>query len=199
MTGLFSMPNLPYATDALAPVISRETVELHYGKHLQTYVTQLNALIQGTEYEGKPLVELVKTVPEGPIFNNAGQVLNHTLYFHQFRPSGLSAAQEPEGRLAAAIDESFGSFGEFKQQMNAAATTLFGAGWAWLAQQKDGTLVILKCTNGDNPVRHGQTPLLGFDVWEHAYYVDYQNRRADHVNALWNIIDWSVVASRLEK
>lgn len=198
MTGLFSMPNLPYATDALAPVISKETVELHYGKHLQTYVTQLNALVQGSEYEGMNLEELVEKAPEGPIFNNAGQVLNHTLYFRQFRPYTSSAAQQPEGKLAAAINDAFGSFDEFKKQMNTASTSLFGAGWVWLAQQKDGKLVILKCPNADNPVRHGMVPLLCFDVWEHAYYVDYQNRRADHVNALWNLVDWSVVASRLK-
>lgn len=198
MTGLFSMPNLPYATDALVPVISRETVELHYGKHLQAYVTQLNALIQGTEYEKMNLEELVEKAPEGPIFNNAGQVLNHTLYFRQFRPVGLGSSSTPEGKLAEAINEAFGDFEAFKKQMNTASTTLFGAGWAWLAQQKDGKLTIVKCPNGDNPVRHGMVPLLGFDVWEHAYYVDFQNRRADHVNALWGIIDWSIIASRMK-
>ena len=166
------MPKLPYANNALEPVISQQTIDFHYGKHLQTYVNNLNNLVPGTEYENKDLVTIVATAPDGAIFNNAGQVLNHTLYFLQFSPK--PAQSEPTGKLAEAIKRDFGSF------------------------DKNGKLHITKEANGSNPVRSGFTPLLGFDVWEHSYYLDYQNRRADHVNALWGIIDWNVVGSRMK-
>lgn len=198
MTAAFALPQLPYATDALAPVISQQTVELHHGKHLQTYVNQLNALVPGTEFEHMPLEEIVVKAPAGPIFNNAGQVLNHTLYFEQFRPLAADKSEAPAGKLAQAIDQAFGSLEEMKKKLNTAATSLFGSGWAWLAQDGDGKLTILQCPNADNPVRHGMVPLIGFDVWEHAYYLDYQNRRADHVVDLWRLIDWDVVAARLK-
>lgn len=188
------MPKLPYAHNALEPVISQQTIDFHYGKHLQTYVNNLNALIPGTPYEDKNLAEIVATAPEGGLFNNAGQVLNHTLYFLQFTPK--PAKKEPTGKLAKAIVRDFGSFDNFKKEMNNAATTLFGSGWAWLASDNDGKLSITKEANGSNPIRKGLTPLLGFDVWEHAYYLDYQNRRADHLNALWEIIDWDAVEHR---
>lgn len=188
------MPKLPYAHNALEPVISQQTIDFHYGKHLQTYVNNLNALIPGTPYEDKSLAEIVATAPEGGLFNNAGQVLNHTLYFLQFTPK--PAKKEPTGKLAKAIVRDFGSFDNFKKEMNNAATTLFGSGWAWLASDNDGKLSITKEANGSNPIRKGLTPLLGFDVWEHAYYLDYQNRRADHLNALWEIIDWDAVEHR---
>ena len=194
MTMTYNMPTLPYATNALEPVISQQTIEFHYGKHLQAYVNNLNSLVPGTEFEGKSVEEIVKTAPDGAVFNNAGQVLNHELYFTQFAPK--PAHSEPVGKLAEAIVEDFGSFDNFKKEFTAASVGLFGSGWAWLSVDKSGKLVITKEANGSNPVRAGLKPLLGFDVWEHSYYLDYQNRRADHINALWSIVDWDVVGSR---
>lgn len=191
----YNMPILPYAKDALAPVISEETINYHYGKHLQTYVNNLSSLVVNTPFEGKSVEEIVSVAPDGAIFNNAGQILNHTLYFLQFTPT--PERQEPEGKLAEAIKRDFGNFENFKDEMTKAATSLFGSGWAWLALDKDGKLVIVKESNGSNPLRQGMKPLLGFDVWEHAYYLDYQNRRTDHLNNLWKIIDWKVVENRL--
>ena len=194
MTMTYNMPTLPYATNALEPVISQQTIEFHYGKHLQAYVNNLNSLVPGTEFEGKSVEEIVKTAPDGAVFNNAGQVLNHELYFTQFAPK--PAHSEPVGKLAEAIVKDFGSFDNFKKEFTAAPVGLFGSGWAWLSVDKSGKLVITKEANGSNPVRAGLKPLLGFDVWEHSYYLDYQNRRADHINALWSIVDWDVVGSR---
>ena len=191
----YEMPPLPYAKDALAPVISQATIDYHYGKHLQTYVNNLNALVQGTPFEGKTVEEIVSVAPDGALFNNAGQVLNHTLYFLQFTPN--PERHVPEGKLAEAIDRDFGNFENFRDEMTKAATTLFGSGWAWLAIDKQGKLHIVKEANGSNPLRQGMKPLLGFDVWEHAYYLYYQNRRTDHLAKLWNIIDWQVVESRM--
>lgn len=191
----YTMPKLPYENNALEPVISQETINYHYGKHLQTYVNNLNALTQNTPYAGKSVEEIVSTAPDGAIFNNAGQVLNHTLYFLQFSPS--PSQEEPQGKLAEAIRRDFGNFENFKNEMTQAGTTLFGSGWAWLAMNKDGKLVIVKEANGGNPIRQGMKPLLGFDVWEHAYYLDYQNRRTDHLAKLWEIIDWQVVENRM--
>ena len=191
----YEMPRLPYAKDALAPVISRATIDYHYGKHLQTYVNNLNALVQGTPFEGKTVEEIVSVAPDGAIFNNAGQVLNHTLYFLQFTPNPERLV--PEGKLAEAIKRDFGNFENFKDEMTKAASTLFGSGWAWLAMNRDGKLIIVKEANGSNPLRQGMKPLLGFDVWEHAYYLDYQNRRTDHLANLWKIIDWQVVENRM--
>lgn len=191
----YHMPALPYAKDALAPVISQATIDCHYGKHLQTYVNNLNALVPGTPFEGKSVEEIVSVAPDGAIFNNAGQVLNHTLYFQQFNPQPTQT--EPSGKLAEAIQRDFGNFENFKDEMTQAATTLFGSGWAWLAMDKNGKLVVVKEANGSNPLRQGMKPLLGFDVWEHAYYLDYQNRRTDHLANLWKIIDWQVVENRM--
>ena len=191
----YNMPKLPYAADALEPVISQETIDYHYGKHLQTYVNNLNALVPGSPFEGKSVEEIVATAPDGGVFNNAGQVLNHTLYFLQFTPK--PSKHEPTGKLAEAIRRDFGNFENFKAEMTDAATTLFGSGWAWLAEDRDGKLVIVKEPNGSNPLRQGLKPLLGFDVWEHAYYIDYRNRRTDHLAKLWDIIDWDVVESRM--
>ena len=179
----------------LEPVISQNTIDYHYGKHLQTYVNNLNALVPGTAFEGKNIEEIVATAPAGAIFNNAGQVLNHTLYFLQFTPAPTQ--KEPTGKLAEAINQNFGNFENFKDEMTNAGTTLFGSGWVWLAMNQDGKLVIIQEANGGNPITQGMKPLLGFDVWEHAYYLDYQNKRTDHINQLWNIIDWDVVASRM--
>lgn len=189
------MPILPYAANALEPVISEQTVNFHYGKHLQNYVNTLEKLVQGTEFEQKTVEEVVIGAPEGPIFNNAGQTLNHALYFSQFRSPVKD--NRPEGRLVDVINETFGSFEVFKEQFAQAAATLFGSGWAWLSQDKDGKLVITKEANGGNPLRHGLTLLYGLDVWEHSYYLDYQNRRVDHIAASWDIVDWQVVESRL--
>lgn len=189
---------LPYATDALAPVISEETINYHYGKHYQTYVDNLNAKIENTEWEGMCLEELVKNVPEGPLFNNAGQALNHQLYFLQFRPES-QAKTEPSEKMRQKIDEAFGSVEKMKQTMNQSAGALFGSGWVWLESDDAGKLSISLYANGDNPVRHNRHPLVGVDVWEHAYYLDWQNRRTAHVDALWKIIDWSVVEERMPK
>lgn len=184
--------SLPYAVDALAPVISKETVEFHHGKHLKTYVDNLNKLIIGTEFENADLNTIVQK-SEGGIFNNAGQTLNHNLYFTQFRPGKGGA---PKGKLGETIDKQFGSFEKFKEEFNTAGTTLFGSGWVWLASDANGKLSIEKEPNAGNPVCKGLNPLLGFDVWEHAYYLTYQNRRADHLKDLWSIVDWDIVESR---
>ena len=189
------MPQLPYPNNGLEPVISAETIDFHYGKHLQTYVTNLANLTKGTEYEQKDIEDIVATAPAGGIFNNAGQVLNHTLYFLQFAAPGQSKA--PEGKLAELIVRDFGSLDELKKQMEEAAISLFGSGWAWLSLNKNGKLQITKESNAGNPLRQGDKPLLCIDVWEHAYYIDYRNRRADHVKKLWDIIDWQAVSNRL--
>ena len=196
-TMTYEMPKLPYANNALEPVISQQTIDYHYGKHLQTYVNNLNSLVPGTEFEGKTVEAIVASAPDGAIFNNAGQVLNHTLYFLQFAPK--PAKNEPEGKLGEAIKRDFGSFENFKKEFNAAAVGLFGSGWAWLAEDKSGKLAIVTEQNAGNPMCHGMKPLMCFDVWEHAYYIDYRNRRADAVAALWDRIDWKVVADRYEK
>ena len=188
----FELIKLPYAADALEPVISKATIEFHHGKHLQAYVNNLNNLIPGTKFENAPLEQIVAE-SDGAIFNNAGQILNHNLYFTQFSPNG---GGEPKGKLADAIKATWGSFEDFKKEFNAAGAGLFGSGWVWLAKDKDGKLSITKEANGSNPVVKGLTPILGFDVWEHAYYLDYQNRRPDHLNALWQIVDWDAVGKR---
>ncbi len=192
-TTLFSPVALHYAQDALAPVISPETIAFHYGKHLQAYINNLNAALPDSGFEGKELEEIVRTA-EGGIFNNAGQVLNHTLYFTQFKPAGAESA--PKGALLEAIVRAFGSFEAFKAEFQKKGAGLFGSGWVWLAADQDGKLQITQEANAGNPVRHGLKPLLTFDVWEHAYYLDYQNRRPDHLAALWQIVDWDVVAAR---
>lgn len=189
----FTPAALPYEQDALAPVISAQTIAFHYGKHLQTYVSNLNAALPGSGFEGRPLEEIVR-IAEGGIYNNAGQVLNHTLYFLQFKPAG--APGTPSGALAAAIDRDFGSFDAFKKEFEAKGAGLFGSGWVWLSSDAEGRLHITQEPNAGNPVRRGLKPLLTFDVWEHAYYLDYQNRRPAHLSALWEIVDWSVVEKR---
>lgn len=188
----FEKVALPYATDALEPVISKQTVELHYGKHHQAYVDNLNKLVVGTKFENADLETVVKE-SDGAIFNNAGQILNHNIYFTSFKKDG---GGEPKGKLADAINEQFGSFEKFKEEFNAAGVSVFGSGWVWLAKDQDGKLSILKESNAGNPVTSGLVPILGFDVWEHSYYLDYQNRRADHLKEIWKIIDWDVVSAR---
>ncbi len=193
----FQMPVLLYPTTALAPVISQSTIEYHYGKHLQTYINKLNELVAESDFDEMTLREIVEQAPEGPLFNNAGQVLNHSLYFEQFTPTA-PANNHPTGALESSIRFDFGNFDTLKKKMEEAAATLFGSGWVWLAQDETGKLNIINCHNGDNPIRYHMTPLLGIDVWEHAYYLDYQNRRADHVKQLWSIIDWEMIESRLD-
>jgi Fe-Mn family superoxide dismutase len=184
------LPPLPYEQDALEPTISRETIEYHYSKHHQTYVTNLNNLIPGTEFENAPLEEIVKKA-SGGIFNNAAQIWNHTFYWDCFSPQG---GGEPDGPLADAINEAFGSFAEFKKQFSKSATTNFGSGWTWLVKNSAGNLEIVNTSNAANPMTEGMTPLLTVDVWEHAYYIDYRNARPKYLEQVWNIIDWGFVA-----
>ena len=191
----FELMALPYAIDALEPVISKQTLEFHHGKHLAAYVNNLNALLPGSGFEEASLEEIVCKATGG-ILNNAGQILNHELYFGQFRAP--KADNAPTGKLADAIVRDFGSFEAFKEAFQKGGATLFGSGWVWLSADKDGKLVITQETNAANPVQKGLKPLLTFDVWEHAYYLDYQNRRPDHLAALWQIIDWEVIEKRYE-
>ncbi len=188
----FTLPELPYAKNALAPIISEQTIEFHYGKHHQAYVTNLNNLIQGTKFENADLETIIKE-SDGAIFNNAAQVWNHTFYFNQFSTKGGGA---PKGRLADAINAKFGSFEQFKTDFVTAGVGTFGSGWAWLVKTANGSLDIVKESNAGNPMTKGLIPILTFDVWEHAYYLDYQNRRPDHLNALWNIVNWNIIESR---
>lgn len=193
LAALFTLMTLPYASDALEPVISRETIEFHYGKHLQTYVDNLNKLVAGTEFETMPLEEIV-CKSQGAIFNNAGQILNHNLYFGQFKsPSPVTDIPSP---LLDAIIRDFGSFEAFQKEFEQKGVTLFGSGWVWLSADKDGKLVITQETNANNPITKGLKPLLTMDVWEHAYYIDYRNRRAAHLQALWQIINWDEINRR---
>ncbi len=191
---MFTLIQLPYAQDALQPVISEQTLSFHYGKHLQTYVDNLNKLIAGTEFEQMTLEEIV-CKSQGAIFNNAGQMLNHNLYFTQFSP--VSANNHTRhGALVEAFIRDFGSFVNFPTKFENAGTTLFGSGWVWLSADKDGKLVITQEANAQNPLTKGLKPLLTMDVWEHAYYLDYQNRRAAHLQALWDIINWEEIERR---
>ena len=208
---MYKLIDLPYSLDALEPVISARTLTFHHGKHLQGYVDNLNKLIAGTPYEGLSLEEIVVAASrpdpepaEGParkaIFNNAGQILNHNLYFTQFRPAVGRSVPEPvegpTGALKARIESQWGSLAAFQTAFVTAGATLFGSGWVWLQADADGTLTIGQYPGADNPAAHGLKPLLTFDVWEHAYYLDYQNRRPAHLEALWGIVDWGVVEAR---
>ena len=186
---------LPYAPEALEPVISKETIAFHHGKHLAGYVNNLNGLLEGSPLAGLPLEEIVLKT-EGGMLNNAGQILNHNMYFEQFSGDPKSA---PMGTLAKAIERDFGSLEEFKEEFQKKGATLFGSGWVWLSSDKDGKLVITQEANAANPIQKGLKPLLTFDVWEHAYYLDYQNRRPDHLAALWQIINWEVIEKRYSK
>jgi Fe-Mn family superoxide dismutase len=188
----FELPKLPYKPDALIPFISAETIEFHYGKHHQAYVNNLNGLVPGTEYENSDLESIIKKA-EGPVFNNAAQVWNHTFYFEAFSKTGKKL---PSGPLADEINRSFGSFEAFRDLFTKSATTLFGSGWAWLVKKDDGTLQILQESNAGNPLKKGLKPLLTCDVWEHAYYIDYRNRRPDYIKSFWEIIDWDIISKR---
>lgn len=188
----FELPHLPYATASLEPHISAKTLEFHYGKHHQAYVNNLNNLIKGTEFENASL-ETIIAKGSGGIFNNAAQIWNHTFYWESLAPD---AGSEPDGKIAETINAAFGSFAQFKEKFTVAAVTLFGSGWVWLIKKADGNLDIVQESNAGNPLKHGHTPLLTCDVWEHAYYLDYQNRRPDYVAAFWKLVNWKKVAER---
>jgi Fe-Mn family superoxide dismutase len=187
------LPQLPYTIDALAPHISKETLEFHHGKHHQTYVTNLNNLIPGTEFENLTLEEIVKK-STGPVFNNAAQIWNHTFYWHSLAPKAGGA---PTGAIAEAITKNFGSFEKFKEEFSKVAIGTFGSGWAWLVKAKDGALKIVSTSNAATPLTDGVKPLLTCDVWEHAYYIDYRNARAKYVESFWNLVNWEFANANL--
>ena len=189
----FTLPALPYAMDALAPHMSQETLEYHYGKHHQTYVTNLNNLVGETEFAGMTLEDIIKKA-SGGIFNNAAQVWNHSFFWQCLTPEGYA---EPRGALHDAIQEAFGTFAVFKEQFTEAAVKTFGSGWAWLVQDEEGKLRIMSTSNADNPMTSGLKPLLTCDVWEHAYYIDYRNRRPDYLQAFWSLVHWDFVSEQL--
>ena len=186
------LPALPYAMDALAPHISKETLEFHYGKHHQAYVNNLNNFVGGTEFADSSLEEIITKAPAGPIFNNAAQIWNHTCYWNGMAPNAGGA---PSGALAEAIDKAFGSFDEFKTQFTQRAIGNFGSGWTWLVKNSDGSVAIENTSNAGNPMTNGQKPLLTCDVWEHAYYIDYRNARPAYVEAWWNLVNWAAAAA----
>lgn len=188
----FTLPELSYAYDTLAPHIGAETMELHHSKHHQTYITKLNALITDTEYATMSLEDIVMKAPAGGIFNNAGQHWNHCQFWQMLSPNGGQLSDD----LRQAIEGKFGSMEEFQHQFETVGANTFGSGWAWLVKNKDGELELLSTANADNPLKHGKTALLGVDVWEHAYYVDYRNRRPDYLKALWNVVNWQDVSVR---
>lgn len=187
------LPELPYNMDALAPVISKETLEYHYGKHHQSYVDNLNKLIVGTEFEDMTLEDIILK-SSGGIFNNAAQVFNHSFYWKCLSPD---SGGKPQGKLAEAINDSFGSFQAFKEKFTKTAVGTFGSGWAWLVKDKDGKLDVISTSNAGNPMTEGKTPLLTCDVWEHAYYIDYRNARPAYVEKFWDVVNWDFVASNL--
>lgn len=192
---LFHLPELGYQLTDLAPMMSQQTLSYHYGKHFQTYVNNLNTLVNGTEFEGLTLDDIVRKAPDGPIANNAGQVLNHQLFFEQFRPE--KNAKLPTGDLLFLIEQSFGRFDAMREQMDKAAKALFGSGWVWLAMNDEGKMQILSLPNADNPLRHGLKPILTIDLWEHAYYLDYQNSRVDYLDNFWLLVNWQIISKRI--
>jgi len=189
-----TLPELPFGMDALAPQISKETLEYHYGKHHRAYVDKLNAAIEGTPQASASLEEIIKSTQEGGVFNNAAQVWNHSFYWNCLSPNGGGA---PKGALADGINSSFGSFEEFKTQFSASATGLFGSGWAWLVKKSDGKLGIIQTSNAGCPLTGSDKPMMTCDVWEHAYYVDYRNARPKYIEAFWNLVNWDFVSSNL--
>jgi Fe-Mn family superoxide dismutase len=191
----FELPELGYQFSDLAPMMSQETLSYHYGKHFRTYLDNLNQLVDGSVYEGLSLVDVVRKAPIGPIANNAGQVYNHQLFFEQFVPS--NHAKQPSGEFLFLVEQSFGSFDKLLGILEKEALSFFGSGWTWLVADQDGVLMVQSLPNGDNPIRHEWVPLLAIDLWEHAYYLDYQNRKKDYLRNLFLIINWHVVSSRL--
>ena len=195
MKNQFELPVLGYQLMDLAPMMSQATLTCHYGKHFQTYVDNLNRLVEGSEYEGLSLSDIVRKAPAGAIANNAGQVLNHQLFFEQLVPA--EGAKEPSGELLFLIEQSFGSFYAMREQIDKAALGLFGSGWVFLAMDREAHLHILALPNGDNPLRHDMIPILAIDMWEHTYYLDYQHRKADYIKNLWLLINWRVISQRV--
>ena len=187
----YELPELPYAADALEPVISAETIDYHYGKHHQAYVTNLNKLVAGTEFDGATLEDIIRTA-DGAIFNNGAQVWNHTFYWNGLSPDG---GGQPSGALAEAIDAAFGSFEAFKEAFVTSAVGNFGSGWTWLVKNDDGSVEIVNTSNAANPMTDGKTPLLTIDVWEHAYYIDYRNARPKSLDEIWKLVNWGFVAA----
>jgi Fe-Mn family superoxide dismutase len=191
---IHKLPDLPYEMDALQPYISKETLEFHYGKHHNAYVTNLNNLVPGTEFENMSLEDIVKKAPAGGVFNNAAQVWNHSFYWNCLSPNG---GGEPTGKLLDLINESFGSFDKLKEQFAKSAVTNFGSGWTWLVQNSNGKLELINTSNAGTALTSGKTALLTCDVWEHAYYVDYRNARPQYVDAFWNLVNWEFVEKNL--
>jgi Fe-Mn family superoxide dismutase len=191
----FELPPLKYAADDLAPMISAETIGFHHGKHHLAYVNNLNNLLPGSPFEGATLETMIKKAEDG-IFNNAAQVWNHTFYFASFSPSGK---RTPSGTVEKAIDAEYGSFDAFKEAFTKAASTLFGSGWVWLCMKPDGRLTITQEQNAGNPIRAGLVPIMTCDVWEHAYYIDYRNRRPDYIKSFWELLDWKVIGERYDE
>lgn len=189
----FTLPSLPFPIDALEPYISKQTLEFHYGKHHQAYVDKLNGLLPGSEFENATLEEIIQS-SEGGIFNNGAQVWNHTFYWNCLSPNG---GGKPEGKILKLINDSFGSFDAFKEKFSQEAATLFGSGWAWLVKNEKNELEIIQESNAGNPLRYGKTPLLTCDVWEHAYYLDKQNKRPDYIEDFWKLVDWKAVETRI--
>ncbi|WP_018882401.1 MULTISPECIES: superoxide dismutase [unclassified Thioalkalivibrio] len=191
----YELPDLPYAKNALEPHLSAETLEYHHDKHHATYVTKLNGLLPGSEFENATLEDIIKKAPAGGIFNNGAQVWNHTFYFNCMAPN---AGGEPSGKLADAINSAFGSFDAFKEKFNESAVGNFGSGWTWLVQNSDGSVEIVNTSNAANPLRDGKTPLLTCDVWEHAYYIDYRNARPKYLENFWAVVNWDFVAQQMK-
>jgi superoxide dismutase, Fe-Mn family len=193
---MFELPSLPYEKEVLEPVISKRTLDFHYGKHHQKYVNTLNDLIEGTEFEGASLEDIIKK-SKGPTFNNAAQVWNHTFYWKCM--DSASKESSPSDALAKAIKDQWGSLKDFQEEFSKSATSLFGSGWVWLVQKEDGSLAIFQGQNAENPMSEGHNPVLTCDVWEHAYYLDYQNARAEYVKKFWDVVNWDFVSAQFEK
>ena len=194
LTMSFELPALPYAKDALEPHISAETLDFHHGKHHNTYVTKLNGLLPGSNFEGKTLEEIIKTAPAGGVFNNAAQIWNHTFYWHSLSPNGGGA---PTGAIADAINSKWGSFDKFKEAFNDKAVNNFGSSWTWLVKNADGSLDIVNTSNAGTPMTDNQTAILTVDLWEHAYYIDYRNLRPDYLKAFWSLVNWEFANANL--
>lgn len=194
-TNPFRLPELGYQFSDLAPMMSQQTLAFHYGKHFQTYIDNLNRMLNGSHYEGLGIEDVVRKAPEGPMANNAGQVLNHQLFFEQFLPE--KDAKMPSGELLFLIEQSFESFNKMREQMDNAAKLLFGSGWVWLVMNDEGKMQVMSLPNGDNPIRHGLKPILTIDLWEHAYYLDYQNRRDKYLENFWLLVNWRVISKRI--
>ena len=194
-TNPFRLPELGYQLSDLAPMMSQQTLSYHYGKHFQMYIDNLNRMINGSHFEGLGIEDVVRKAPEGPLANNAGQVFNHQLFFEQFLPS--RDAKVPSGELLFLIEQSFGSFDAMREKMNEEAKSFFGSGWTWLVMNEVGEMKVLSLPNGDNPLRHGWKPILTIDLWEHAYYLDYQNRRVEYLKNFWFLVNWHVVSKRV--